>query len=79
MASASGRRRMFIDDNLGEVEYSGDWFLDTIERPGPLNWVGNSAKETAHGINITGGFSFSFEGRSTVASTFIALYASQLG
>ena len=60
---------MLIDDNLGEVKYSGDWFLDTYERPGPLQWVGSAAKQTAHGINTTGGLSFSFEGESTTPWT----------
>jgi len=54
---------MFIDDNFDDVQYSGNWFLDTYERPGPFQFVGMTAKRTAHGTNTTGGFAFSFEGK----------------
>ena len=73
MASLSNRRSMFIDDNFDDVQYSGNWFLDTYERPGPFQFVGMTAKRTAHGTNTTGGFAFSFEGKSSAFFTAAAL------
>ena len=63
MADLSRQRAIFIDDNFNDVQYSGDWFLDTYDRPGPFQFVGMTAKRTAHGTNTTGGFAFSFEGK----------------
>ena len=74
MASLAARRLLFIDDNFDDIQYSGSWFLDTYDRPGPSRYIGNSAGRTAHGTTSTGGFAFSFEGTlSTLSTAFVLL------
>ena len=62
MANLTERRWMDIDESSGDVAYTGNWFVDSYDRPGPFRALGSLSGRSAHGIASEGGFSFSFEG-----------------
>jgi len=64
MTDSTSPRWIQVDDNdtSGEIVYSGDWFLDSYERPAPYQAPGTLNRGTAHGTNTAGGLSFKYTG-----------------
>jgi len=54
---------MNIDDSAAHLlNYTGTWFLDSYDQPGPSRAVGSLSGQSAHGTTTPGAISFSFEG-----------------